>query len=145
MRRGSDPSVSSAPSPFATGGVAIHFAHPSEEKLAELLDFYGVRWEYEPVEFVLSWNEHGRPTSAFRPDFYLPDQRLFLELTTLRQELVTRKHRKLRQLQALHPGVVVRLLYRRDYAHLLQRADLAGLTRRAGSAQAPGERARQSA
>ncbi|MDA8295513.1 MAG: hypothetical protein M0004_02795 [Actinomycetota bacterium] len=137
--------MSAVPSPAPTSGEGVHFAHPSEEKLAELLDFYGVRWEYEPVEFVLSWDEHGRPTSAFRPDFFLPDQRLFLELTTLRQELVTRKHRKLRQLQALYPEVSVRLLYRRDYAHLLQRADLAGLTRRVGASGPPGERARESA
>lgn len=143
--KGSDASMSAAASPAQASGGGVHFAHPSEEKLAELLDFYGVRWEYEPVEFVLSWDEHGRATSAFRPDFYLPGQRLFLELTTLRQELVTRKHQKLRQLQALYPEVSVRLLYRRDYAHLLQRADLAGLTRRAAGGEPPSERARRSA
>ncbi|MCU1489307.1 MAG: uncharacterized protein JWM85_712 [Acidimicrobiaceae bacterium] len=107
------------------------FAHPSEAKLAELLDFYGVRYEYEPVEFTLAWDERGRPCSAFRPDFYLPDENLFLELTTLRQDLVTRKNRKLRRLAELYPEVRVRMLYRRDYANLLLKADLAGLARRA--------------
>lgn len=108
----------------------VRFAHPSEDKLAELLDFYGVRWEYEPVEFVLAWDDAGRPTAAFRPDFYLPDQDLFLELTTLRQELVTRKNRKLRRLAELYPDVRVRVLYRRDYARLVLRADLAGIAQR---------------
>lgn len=92
--------------------------------MAELLDFYGIAWEYEPVEFVLSWDESGKPTSAFRPDFYLPDHHLFLELTTLRQELVTRKNRKVRQLAELHPDINVKILYRRDYANLVLKARL---------------------
>lgn len=125
------------------GPEPVRFAHPSEAKLAELLDFYGVRWEYEPVEFVLAWDDKGRPASAFRPDFYLPDHDLFLELTTLRQELVTRKNRKLRRLGELYPDVKVRLLYRRDYARLLLRADLAGTAQRRETA-AP-RRSRRSA
>ncbi|MHB8439052.1 MAG: PDDEXK family nuclease [Acidimicrobiales bacterium] len=91
------------------------FAHESERHFADLLDFYGVRWKYEPVEFVLEWHEDGSPRSAFRPDFYLPDHGTFVELTTLSQKLVTRKHAKLRRLRALHPGVEVKLLYLRDY------------------------------
>jgi len=52
--------------------LTMPFAHESERHFAELLDFYGVRWEYEPVEFVLEWNEDRTPAAAFRPDFYLP-------------------------------------------------------------------------
>jgi hypoxanthine phosphoribosyltransferase len=100
------------------------FAHESEERLAELLDFYGIAWEYEPVEFILSWDIDGRPTSGFRPDFFLPEHDLFIELTTLRQELVTRKNRKVRRVQELYPEVKVRVLYRRDYANLLVKAGL---------------------
>ncbi|MGH9295398.1 MAG: hypothetical protein ACRD0B_08715 [Acidimicrobiales bacterium] len=70
-------------------------------------------FEYEPVEFVLAWDAGGRPASAIRPDFYLPEHGLFLELTTLRQDLVTRKHAKLRRLAELYPEVRVRLLHRR--------------------------------
>ena len=98
---------------------AVRFAHPSERHLAELLDFYGVRWEYEPVEFVLGWNADGSPRSAFRPDFYLPDHGWFIELTTLNQKLITRKHAKLRRLRALYPEVEVKLLSQRDYRALL--------------------------
>ncbi len=102
----------------------MRFAHESEARLAALLDFYGVAWEYEPVEFVLEWDAAGRPVSAFRPDFYLVDHCVFVELTTLRQDLVTRKHAKLRRLGELHPGVRVTLLHRRDYVNLLVRERL---------------------
>ncbi len=90
---------------------------------------------------MLAWDERGRPASAFRPDFYLPELNLFLELTTLRQDLVTRKHRKLRRLRQLYPDRQVRLLYRRDDAHLLAKARLAASltgegTERAGGAAA---------
>ncbi|MGO9560461.1 MAG: hypothetical protein ACLPQS_11630 [Acidimicrobiales bacterium] len=95
-----------------------HFAHDAERFFADLLDYYGVAWEYEPVEFVLSWSAAGQPTCGFRPDFYLPDHNLFLELTTLRQDLVTEKNRKVRQLESLYPGVNVKILYRRDVEDL---------------------------
>ena len=95
------------------------FAHESERHFAELLDFYGVRWEYEPVEFVLEWRPDGTPRTAFRPDFYLPEHGCFIELTTLNQKLVTKKNAKVRRLRELHPGVEVKLLYQRDYEALL--------------------------
>ena len=41
---------------------------------------------------------------AFTPDFYLPDQDLYLEVTVMKQSLVTRKNRKLRKLRAALPG-----------------------------------------
>ncbi|MGO9197900.1 MAG: hypothetical protein ACLQK4_12335 [Acidimicrobiales bacterium] len=94
------------------------FAHDAERFFAELLDNYGVAWAYEPVEFVLSWSVDGVPTCGFRPDFYLPDHDLFVELTTLRQDLVTEKNRKVRQLEALYPSVNVKILYRRDVEDL---------------------------
>ena len=28
------------------------FAHESEERISALLDFYGIKWEYEPTTFV---------------------------------------------------------------------------------------------
>lgn len=102
----------------------VPFAHESERKLAGLLDFYGIRWEYEPVEFVLDWREDGTPCSGFRPDFYLRDFRMFVELTTLSQKLVTRKNAKLRRMGELYPEVEVKLLYQRDYLALMARHGL---------------------
>ncbi len=94
------------------------FAHPSEGEFAHVLDFYRVRWQYEPRSFPLQW-EDGRITEMFTPDFYLADLDLYIELTTMKQSLVTEKNRKLRRLRELYPEVNIRLLYRRDYHRLL--------------------------
>ena len=111
---------------------AVRFAHESEHLFAELLDFYEVAWEYEPVEFVLAWRPDGSPLQAFRPDFYLPEHDIFLELTTLRQDLVTAKNRKVRQLTELYPDVQVKMLYRRDIVALIAKYRLASTSRLAG-------------
>lgn len=102
----------------------MRFAHNAERQLARLLDFYAVRWEYEPHTFVLERNDRGDPTAAFRPDFWLPDHERYLEVTTMNQKLVTRKHRKLRRLRELRPDLDVTLVYQRDYLHLLVRFGL---------------------
>jgi len=102
------------------------FAHESEHRFARILDFYGVLWEYEPVEFALDWDGDGRPTSGFRPDFWLPDPGLFVELTTLNQRLVTKKNGKVRRLGQLYPDVRVTVLYQRDTLALLAKYGLAG-------------------
>jgi hypoxanthine phosphoribosyltransferase len=105
---------------------STRFAHESEGRFARILDFYGVPWEYEPVEFALQWDVEGRPTAGFRPDFWLPEQRLFVELTTLNQRLVTKKNGKVRRLQQLYPDVRIKLLYQRDTLGLLAKYGLGG-------------------
>ncbi|HUF84549.1 MAG TPA: hypothetical protein VMQ81_08165 [Acidimicrobiia bacterium] len=97
----------------------VRFAHNSERQFAKLLDFYGIAWEYEPRTFTLETDGQGRPAQAFTPDFYLPAYDLYIEITTLNQKLVTKKNRKARRLQELHPDVRVKVLYQRDYLHLL--------------------------
>jgi hypoxanthine phosphoribosyltransferase len=94
------------------------FAHPSEADFARILDFYGMEWVYEPRSFDLRW-DGDHVTERFRPDFYLPEVDLYIELTTLRQSLVTRKNGKVRRLKELHPEINIRLLYRKDYHRLL--------------------------
>ncbi|MFQ5996543.1 MAG: hypoxanthine phosphoribosyltransferase [Dehalococcoidales bacterium] len=94
------------------------FAHPSEEEFARILDFYNIEWVYEPQSFLLRWEEE-RVTEMFTPDFYLPGLNLYIELTTLKQSLVTEKNRKLRRLKELYPEVNITLLYKKDYDHLL--------------------------
>jgi hypoxanthine phosphoribosyltransferase len=96
----------------------VRFAHPSESEFARILDFYGVRWQYEPRSYALRW-EGKRIIEMFTPDFYLPDLDLYVELTTLRQSLVTEKNGKLRRLRAVYPEVKIKLLYKRDYHRLL--------------------------
>jgi hypoxanthine phosphoribosyltransferase len=104
-----------------TGAAPPRFANEVELECAKMLDFYGVPWDYEPTTFVLARDEEGRVTSAFAPDFYLPEQDLYVEVTVMRQSLVTRKNRKLREVQRLYPGVRVKLFYRRDIERLAQR------------------------
>ncbi len=99
------------------------FVHPMEVEFARLLDFYHIAWLYEPTSFALNW-QGDQVTEMFTPDFYLPDQRLYVELTTMRQRLVTRKNRKLRKLRALHPELRVKLFYKRDIERLAQRYHL---------------------
>lgn len=84
-----------------------------------MLDFYAIAWEYEPRTFVLRRDRDGNPVQAFTPDFYLPAYDLYIEITTLNQKLVTKKNRKARLVQELYEGVRVRVLYQRDYLHLL--------------------------
>ena len=94
------------------------FAHESEAQFARLLDGYGIRWDYEPTTFVLASDADGLPLEAFTPDFYLPDFDTYVELTTMRQALVTKKNRKARLLAETHPGVRLKLLYRKDLERL---------------------------
>lgn len=103
---------------------SARFAHASEAEFARILDFYGIRWEYEPRSFPLEWSAEGRVVESFSPDFYLPDFDLYIELTTLKQSLVTRKNRKLRRLRELYPHVRVKMFYGRDYRNLLAKYDL---------------------
>jgi hypothetical protein len=97
----------------------VRFAHDSERRLAALFEFHDIAWEYEPVEFALDWDGGGNAVSGFRPDFFLPEYDLFVELTTLQQRLVTKKNRKLRRLRELHPEIRVEILYRRDFLNLV--------------------------
>jgi hypoxanthine phosphoribosyltransferase len=100
-------------------GNRTHFAHPVEEEFAKILDFYNIRWEYEPRTFALEWNEDGNVTMAFAPDFYLPDQDVYIELTTLRPSLANQKNYKQRRMAELYPEVNLILLKRKDLRNMM--------------------------
>jgi hypothetical protein len=95
------------------------FNHPSEEVFANLLDFYRIPWEYEPRSFPLQWDKDGRVTEAFTPDFYLPEFDLYVEITTMKQALVTRKNRKIKMLRAVYPHINIQVFYQKDYQDLV--------------------------
>ncbi len=97
------------------------FAHSSERDFARVLDFYRIKWEYEPRSFPIRWDKGGNAIEKFTPDFYLPELDLYIELTTLRQTLVTKKNRKIRMLRGLYPNINVKIFYGRDYKRLLER------------------------
>jgi hypoxanthine phosphoribosyltransferase len=106
------------------GASEPSFANRAELECAKVLDYYGVPWEYEPQTFVLEENEDGRVVEAFTPDFYLPEQDLYLEITMMKQSLVTRKNRKLRKLRERYPSVRIKLFYKRDVERLAERYHL---------------------
>src|ERR1700751_6460465 len=96
------------------GSEPPRFASQAELECAKVLDYYRVPWEYEPRTFVLEEDAEGRVLEAFTPDFYLPDQDLYVELTVMKQALVTRKNRKLRKLRERYPDVRIKLFFNRD-------------------------------
>ena len=128
---------------------STRFAHSSEQTFARILDYYEIEWEYEPkfakwhairepitpeprtatfliIRFInepktfpLEWDVEGNVVEAFAPDFYLPDQDLYIELTTLRPQLTTRKNRKIRRMHELYPDVHIKLFKRRDLHNLM--------------------------
>jgi len=83
----------------------IKFAHNSEKEFSKILNFYRIKWEYEPKTFTLRFDRKGNPTVSFTPDFYLPDLDLYIELTTLNQKLVTKKNYKIKKLKELYPDI----------------------------------------
>ena len=105
---------------------AVSFAHSSEEELARILDFYHIAWRYEPRMFPIEWDADGTVVSSFTPDFYLPEHDLYLELTTLKQSLVTKKNRKVRLLKELYPEVNIKILYASDYRKLIEKFSASG-------------------
>lgn len=103
----------------STAPAQPDFVHPIEAEFARLLDYYGIDWEYEPKTFVLEQDEAGNVKEAFSPDFYLPNEDLFVELTTMRPKLITKKNRKIRRLRELHPEVNIKLFKRSDLRDLM--------------------------
>ncbi len=101
------------------------FVHPIEEAFARILDFYGVTWDYEPRTFPLKWDKDGNVIEAFTPDFYLPQQNLFVELTTLRPKLIQRKNRKLKRIKELYPEINIKLFKRRELRNMMIRFGMA--------------------
>lgn len=97
----------------------VTFGHPSEQIFAHLLDFYRIEWEYEPRSFPLQWDKDGKAMEAFTPDFYLPELDLYVELTTMKQALVTKKNRKIKMLRAIYPHVNIQIFYQKDLQDLV--------------------------
>ena len=107
--------------PARGDAVKREFSHPTEEIFANVLDFYQIAWQYEPRSFPLQWDKDGKVIEAFTPDFYLPELEIFVELTAMKQALVTRKNRKIRLLRAIYPHVNVQVLYQKDLQDLIMK------------------------
>lgn len=111
-----------------SGSVSLRkkrFAHQSEEMFANLLDFYRIGWEYEPRSFPIQTGPNGEVLEAFTPDFYLPEFNLYVELTTMKQSLVTKKNRKVRLMRELYPNLNIQVFYAKDLENLIFKYSLA--------------------
>ncbi len=102
------------------------FSHQSEEIFANLLDFYRIAWEYEPHSFPIQWDNDAKVLEAFTPDFYLPEFEMYVELTTMKQSLVTRKNRKVKLLRQIYPHVNIQVFYLKDFQNLIFKYGLTG-------------------
>ena len=111
--------VAPQPPGFEGKEAGHQFGHPSEQVFANVLDFYGIAWDYEPRSFPLQWDKDGKVSEAFTPDFYLPEFDLYLELTTMKQANVTKKNRKIRLLRAIYPHVNIQVFYQKDVRDLV--------------------------
>ena len=99
--------------------VPTPFSHPVEAEFARILDFYGIPWAYEPRTFVLAHDALGNVAEAFSPDFYLPDQDLYIELTTMQPTQIRHKNHKIKRLRELYPEINVKLFKRGDIRSLM--------------------------
>ena len=104
-----------------TEAEAEKFMHSSEEEFAHMLDFYRIRWEYEPKTYLLEWDSEGNVIEAFSPDFFLPDQDLYIELTTQKPKQAWKKNRKIRRMKELYPDINVRLIDKKGFESLLRK------------------------
>jgi hypothetical protein len=69
---------------------------------------------------VLEHDADGKVVEAFTPDFFLPDAGIYVECTTTKRPLMSRKRRKVRKARTLH-GLTVTLHERDDFERLLRR------------------------
>jgi cytidylate kinase len=102
------------------------FKHPAEEEFANILDMYGIKWEYEPRTFPVQWDAEGNVTMAFKPDFYLTKYDTYIEITTMEQKYVTTKNKKVKRLRELYPGININIVYKKDFHSLLERFGFSG-------------------
>lgn len=108
---------------YHRGAKPPRFATQTELDAAKILDYYRVPWEYEPRTFILERDAAGNILEAFTPDFYLPDLDLYLEVTQMKQSLVTTKNRKVRRLREQYPDIRIKLLYKNDFIQLAKKYD----------------------
>ncbi|MCZ7662252.1 MAG: hypothetical protein M5U22_04595 [Thermoleophilia bacterium] len=106
---------------YYRGKKPPRFATATEREVAKILDYYRIPWEYEPRTFILERDTHGNILEAFTPDFYLPELDLYLEVTQMKQSLVTAKNRKVRKLRDRYPKIRIKLFYKKDFIQLAKK------------------------
>ena len=87
---------------------------------ANLLDFYRIQWQYEPRSFPLQWDKDGNVIGGLHAGLLsCRELDLYVELTTMKQALVTRKNRKVKLLRAIYPHINIQVFYQKDFQDLV--------------------------
>ena len=103
-----------------THSIADVQSYPDSRKIA--IDKVGIKAIRHPVKLL---DKSGGVLEAFTPDFYLQEFDLYVELTTMKQSLVTRKNRKVRLLRELYPHLNIQVFYQKDFENLIFKYGLA--------------------
>ena len=76
---------------------AFSMMHPRERLFAKLLTEQGRKWEYPAQRFQLK-------NTTYRPDFFLPDENLYIEVVGTRQAYHANKH-KIAEMKETYPNI----------------------------------------
>ena len=109
------------------GGQMVLRTHPAVLHVRVVAPFAArLAWLRQETGLAEEAATAGKVTEAFTPDSYLPEQDLTIELTTMEQHLITRKHRKMRRLRELYPEINSKLLNRRSFWQMMLKYGLDG-------------------
>ena len=100
----------------------MKFAHYSEKVFSEHLDLFNITWIYEPTSFPLKWGS-GAIKMMFTPDFYLPELDIYVEITTMNQNLITKKQKKIKLAKKLYPKSNFKLINESQFYNFLSNND----------------------
>ena len=100
----------------------MKFAHYSEKLFSEHLDLFNIQWIYEPTSFPLKWGR-GAIKMMFTPDFYLPELDVYVEITTMNQNLITKKQKKIKLAKKLYPNYNFKLINESQFYNFLSNND----------------------
>ncbi len=78
------------------------YAHELEKDFADILDSFGIKYEYEPRTFVIQEDENGQPKRGFTPDFFLPEFNVYVEITSMNGSHCNKKRRKIEAIEKLY-------------------------------------------
>jgi len=88
----------------------IKFRSTFEIKFAKLLDTYGIQWLYEPIRFKLEGRRY------YKPDFYLSEYNLFVEIKGYQTESFTNK---LKDIKVLYPNIPLIVVKDNEFDRLI--------------------------
>ena len=86
----------------------IYFYSRWEANIARLFNYLGIRWQHQPKIFNLV-------SQNYTPDFYLPDDDIYIEVKNFLWKYSKIRDRKFRK---LYPDIKLTLLLKKDYLEL---------------------------